>query len=576
MPVPARRRPGARRSRLLRRAVPLGAIGLVLAGAVAVVAGRSDAERSLVEGYAQAWERQDYVAMWSALPDAGREERDAVAFARAHREALSTATARGLDLGTPREAAGGTWEVPVVATTRVFGAIRGTIELPVEGEGEEAAVAWRPHLVFPGLRPGDRLERTTAMPDRADIAARDGSLLARGTERASTLTGASAIVGTVGPAPAERRDPLRALGVPESSQVGVNGLERIFDDRLIGRPGGELRAGRRVLARALPRKAKRVRTTIAPSVQEAAVLALGGRLGGVVALKPRTGEILGVAGIGFSGLQPPGSTFKIITAAAALEAGVVKTSDRFSPTTAATLSGVELQNANGEVCGGSFATSFAESCNSVFAPLGAKLGASRLVAATERFGFNRPPGIAGAATSSIPPASEIGDDLAVGSTAIGQGRVQATPLQMALVGATIALDGRRPAPTLDGRRIGEPATTTRALSEKTARRVGRLMRAVVKEGTGASAAIPGVAVAGKTGTAELKTTQGCDPEDVVVAEDGTEPCAPGDQTDTTAWFVAYAPAGDPEVAVAVMLVGAGAGGENAAPAARQVLQAALK
>ena len=82
---------------------------------------------------------------------------------------------------------------------------------------------------------------------------------------------------------------------------------------------------------------------------------------------------------------------------------------------------MKLENANGEYCGGTLAHAFAVSCNSVFAPLGAKLGATRLVAIAERFGFNQAPDIAGAATSSIPPPPEIGDDLAVGSSAIGQG-----------------------------------------------------------------------------------------------------------------------------------------------------------
>ena len=148
---------------------------------------------------------------------------------------------------------------------------------------------------------------------------------------------------------------------------------------------------------------------------------------------------------------------KIITLTGALEKGEVKASDNFPFQTATTLSGVELQNANGESCGGSLAETFAESCNSVFAPMGAKLGGKGLVDIAERFGFNKPPAIPGAAISTIPPAEEIGDDLAVGSSAIGQGRVQATTLQMTLVAATIAMRGRKPALTLDGNRIGKAA-----------------------------------------------------------------------------------------------------------------------
>ena len=177
--------------------------------------------------------------------------------------------------------------------------------------------------------------------------------------------------------------------------------------------------------------------------------------------------------------------------------------------TKATLEGVDLDNANGESCGGTFVESFAESCNSVFAPLGAQLGARRLVDVAERFGFNRDPGVPGAAMSTIPAAEEIGDDLAVGSSAIGQGRVQATALEMAIVAATIGRRGLRPRPTFDFDAATAGSPTVRATKARTARTVERLMLAVVRNGTGVAAAIPGVAVAGKTGTAELKTTTRC-------------------------------------------------------------------
>ncbi|HYF25525.1 MAG TPA: penicillin-binding transpeptidase domain-containing protein [Baekduia sp.] len=577
--TPARhaRRPPLRhrRGRLTRRALPLLVAGAALAGGAVVVLGGSDAERTLVREYVAAWNRQDYAAMWERTTDAVRERTDAAGFARTHRRALDTATAQSLRAGAPRERRDGAWEVPVRVRTRIFGLLRGRVVLPVEGEGDEAAVAWRGHLTFPGLQPGDRLRRTTTMPERATLTARDGRPLAAGPERTSSLPGASAIVGAVGSVPPERSQALRRQGVPADAQVGLTGLERILDDQLRGTPGGELRAGRRLIAEVPARRAQRVRSTIAPSVQEAAVTALGDRLGGVVALRPRTGEILGVAGIGFSGLQPPGSTFKVVSAAAALQAGKVKASDRFPVATSATLSGVELENANGESCGGTFIDAFAHSCNSVFGPLGARTGAQRLVRTAEAFGFNRAPEIPGAATSTIPQPDDIGDDLAVGSTAIGQGRVQASPLQMALVTATVALGGRRPVPTLDGRRIGERAQTTEVIGPRAARTLRRAMVAVVAGGTGKSAALGGVQVAGKTGTAELKTTQGCAPPEEV-PPGGPAPCAPDDQTDTTAWFVAFAPAREPEVAVAVMLVGAGTGGDSAAPVARQVLQTALR
>ena len=138
----------------------------------------------------------------------------------------------------------------------------------------------------------------------------------------------------------------------------------------------------------------------------------------------------------------------MITLAGALEARIAGAGSSFPVETKTTLEGVELENANGESCGGSLRLSFAHSCNSVFAPLGARLGAARLVETAETFGFNQDLGIPGAATSTIPPADEIGDALAVGSTAIGQGRVQATALMMGWVAATIADGGARQRLTL--------------------------------------------------------------------------------------------------------------------------------
>jgi cell division protein FtsI/penicillin-binding protein 2 len=299
-----------------------------------------------------------------------------------------------------------------------------------------------------------------------------------------------------------------------------------------------------------------------------------------VALRPRTGEILAFSGIAFSGLQPPGSTFKLVTLTGVLEAGLATPGTTFPYGTYATLSGVKLANANGETCGGTLAQALATSCNSVFAPLGARLGAARLVGVAHRYGFDHAPDIPGAATSTIPPADQIGDDLAVGATAIGQGRVLASPLQMATVAATVALRGARPRLTMLATRRAAP--TTRVTSPRVARTVEQLMEGVVRTGTGKAAQIPGVRVAGKTGTAELGTTTRprCVP---TTPPNPTAPAAQAcqgpanDPTDTDAWFVAFAPAGkgDPSICVGVMLVRAGAGGDTAAPVARRVIAAAL-
>ncbi|CAA9466919.1 MAG: hypothetical protein AVDCRST_MAG65-380, partial [uncultured Solirubrobacteraceae bacterium] len=160
---------------------------------------------------------------------------------------------------------------------------------------------------------------------------------------------------------------------------------------------------------------------------------------------------------------------------------------------------------------------------------------------------------------------EIGDALALGSTAIGQGRLLATTAQMGSVAATIATGGRRATPVLLRDRRERPR---RVLEPRVARLVGDYMTEVVRSGTGTAAALPGVQVAGKTGTAELRRSTG-DP-----AVEGE--AVVDDPTDTDAWFAAFAPHRRPRVAVAVLLVGGGTGGATAAPAARIVLQAGLQ
>ena len=229
----------------------------------------------------------------------------------------------------------------------------------------------------------------------------------------------------------------------------------------------------------------------------------------------------------------------------------------FPVQTGATIDGYTLHNANGEACGGTLLNAFAVSCNSVFAPLGAKLGAGPLVATAERFGFNQPSSIPGAAESTIPTAARIGDALAVGSSAIGQGLVQTTPLEMTDVAATIAMGGRRPIPTL---LADQRPRFIRVTSPHVAHEVQQMMEAVVEFGTGTAAQISGVVVAGKTGTAEIQTQ--------------TNPNV-SNPKNTDAWFVGYAPAGHPKVAGGALFPDQGAGGTAAAPAVRQVLVAGL-
>ena len=552
------------------RLVPLVAAALAAFAAGAFVGGRGEDPRTTTaREFTAAWARGDYAAMHALLTAESRRRAPLKRFAGAYLRAAKVATLSGVAAGRPGDPRDGIVAVPVVLRTRIFGTLSGRVELPVVELEDGAAVDWRPYLVHPGLRRGETLTRSTTMPPRAAIQARDGTPLAEGAARLSELGAlASEIAGRVGPAPPERAAELERRGVPTGAPVGLTGLEREFDAELAGRPGGELRAGDRVLASVAPQRGKAVRTTIDPEIQRAAVEALAGRFGGVAVIRPNDGEVLALAGIAYSAPQPPGSVFKIVTLAAALEAGIVKRTSKFPVQTSATLEGVELENAHGEACGGTIKAAFAHSCNSVFAPMGARLGAERLVAAAERFGFNKDPGLVGALRSTIPAAGEIGDDLAVGSTAIGQGQVLTTPLAIAGVAGAIAMDGVLVRPTL---RKGEAPARTRVTSAEVAGTIGRYMRAVVTSGTGVGAAIPGVKVAGKTGTAELRDTTNDDP-------DPADPDAPpvDDTTDTDAWFAAYAPARRPRVAVSVLLVGQGAGGETAAPAARLVLQAALK
>jgi peptidoglycan glycosyltransferase len=569
----------------------------VVAFAIGAIVGAdhtSSTAHTLAARFVAAWSHRDYEAMYGDLDVSSRRSIPAGEFARVYRNAMTTATATHLKVaGKPRNVSDGLIGVPVRVRTRLFGTLSLDFDLKiVETAGEGARVAWSRSAAFPGLRPGELLSRHTELPRRATLLARDGSVLAEGAatsagERASPLgEAASAVIGDVGPIPATQRLALEAEGAPANAIVGVSGVEQALDDRLRGSPGGELLAGQRPLATAAPVAARAVRSTVSPAVQRAAVSALGGQLGGIVAMQPSTGQILAVAGLGLDSLQPPGSTFKMVTVSGVLQAGLATPHRSFPYGTYATLDGVKLSNANGEECGGTLELAFAVSCNSVFAPLGVKLGAARLVAMAEGYGFNHEPGIPGAAESTLPAPSQIQGELDLGSTAIGQGQVLASALQMVTVAATIGDGGRRPQPTfaLESPSGPGPAVT----SASVARTVRKLMIAVVREGTGTSAAIPGVTVAGKTGTAELKTASSCPSagEEASAKEDASdessenagESCkgAASEASNTDAWFAAFAPALHPRIAVGVLLVKDGAGGATAAPVARQVLEAGLQ
>ncbi|MDQ6775677.1 MAG: penicillin-binding transpeptidase domain-containing protein [Actinomycetota bacterium] len=541
------------------------AAGAFAAGLVTAT-GPARAERKLVANYVTAWRRGDFTTMYGLLDARSRARVSSTAFRAAYASAATTATVISISPGRVSGPHGNVITVSVRVRTRIFGTFRETLAVPLSGSGSGAHVQFKSQLVFPGLRPGEQLSRQVSLPPRASLYARDGTVLAQGPSLFSPIPGvALQIVGTLGPISTGERAAYEAQGYPPKAMVGSDGLERLFQSQLAGTPGGTLLAGTRVLSVSTPKPGAPVTTTIDPKLEVAEIAAMGNRYAGMLAMDPQNGEVLAVAGIAYSAPQPPGSTMKIITATGALQAKIVKLSTTFPIATSATISGYTLQNANGEACGGTLLNAFAVSCNSVFAPLGVQLGAARLVAMAEKFGFNGPAPFPSAAPSTIPSAATIGDDLAVGSSAIGQGRVLATPLEMAIAGAAISMGGRRPIPTF---LLHQTPTFIRVTSRHVAALVQKMMIAVVEFGTGTAAQIPGVLVAGKTGTAELGNT-------TTATSTNSSTSSTNTPQNTDAWFVGYAPVGKPRIVVAALFPSQGAGGATAAPAVQQVLAAAL-
>lgn len=350
--------------------------------------------------------------------------------------------------------------------------------------------------------------------------------------------------------------------------------------------------------------------TVDPELQESAADALGGRPGAVAAVEPATGRVLAmVANPSYDPnrlsshdgqavrqawdrlnedpakpmvsranreLFPPGSTFKVVSAAAALENGAgPDTSFPNPPTLQLPQTTHTLDNFGGGHClGGAGQITLAQalqiSCNVTFGHIGLELGAEDLVEQARRFGFGEEiPMDIPFAEGQIEDVGFFEDNLPrVAISAIGQGDVRTNVLHMALVAGAIGNRGVMMEPRVareirdpSGRVIREiePEEYGRPLGPRSAQALARMMEAVVEGGTGTAARIEGVAVAGKTGTAQ--TTTGADPH---------------------AWFIAFAPVEDPQIAVAVVLLGEGdlgneaTGGAFAAPVARAVIEAALQ
>jgi penicillin-binding protein A len=588
-----------RRRRLKQRALPLLVVA-VIAFIVGMISAAGSAEQDMAERFVDAWAAQDFKAMHEELTSEAQSRFKVEQLASAYQEAQLASTAAAIDPGGadgPKDRDGTeVVEVEVGIRTALFGRIDGIVALPVEDE----KVAWAPHLTFPGLAEGERVGRRLTLPNRAPILAKDGTPLAtgQGLSRRSPRLGSAAIdvTGEVGAADSERRAELEKQGYPGDQNTGISGLELAFNSELAGQPGGELLAvgegtplpdvpkgaGGRVLASAQQQPGAPLQTTIDARLQGTTVDALGGQSGGIAVLDARTGEVRALAGSAFSSPQPPGSIFKVVTTTAGLEANKVKLGEQFPVVTEINPDPVNgarvIDNAHDEPCGGSFVEAFAKSCNTVFAPLGVRIGAQKIVEEAEQYGWNQPTTLydAKATAATDPgrmtmPTNFEGDTshTNISVTAIGQGEVLATPLGMASVAQAIANGGTRsPTPIVTDSKLQADAGPVEVTSTENARVLTSLMRGVVSNGTGTAAALPKTQVAGKTGTAELGPKPNQPPARPVGP--GEEPPEPEQIID--AWFIAFAPAQKPKLAVAVMLIDAdGDGGEVAAPVAQDIL-----
>ena len=382
--------------------------------------------------------------------------------------------------------------------------------------------------------------------------------------------------------------------------LGRAGLERSRNDDLTGKRNelssviDQLRGKRQT--------GDAIRTTLDPAAQRVAYSALAGRKGAVVALDPRNGAVKVMAsepqfdpnalrGPGtYSRLAndkdnrplvnratqfgyAPGSTFKVVTATAAIDSGVFTPQSQVDGKNGVKISGVPLQNDYNQSFGPiDLTTALAKSVNTVYAQVAEKLGKRTMRKYMERFGFDSKPQLdypkeqmssSGEYRNGdlLAPTSRFVD---VGRMGIGQDKLAVTPLQMAEVAAAVANGGKLMKPHLtdrvvdtDGRTVEHvsPEVQSTVMKPSTASAVTAMMEGVVNNGTGTQAQIPGIRVAGKTGTAETQIGK----------------------TTNNVWFIAFAPADNPRVAIAVtMEKQIGFGGDVAAPVAKAVMESLLK
>jgi penicillin-binding protein A len=363
---------------------------------------------------------------------------------------------------------------------------------------------------------------------------------------------------------------------------GRAGLEDYYNDALTGRATNAIDAVTRLLGPA--KVGDDMRTTLSEKAQQVATDALDAReqKGAVVAMELETGAVKVLAAkpsfdpngddcganlnLATQGLFPPGSTMKAVTASAAIDSGKYQPDSRVNGENGKEISGAPLNNFGDESFGDIDLTfALTNSVNTVWAEVAEKLGKQTMTEYMEKFGFYEDPpmdypdnqmvasGVNKGRKRLVRPTS---DQVDIGRVAIGQGDLEVTPLQMASVAQTIGNGGVRMEPRLvakivdqDGRTVDEPLPeeAERVMSEDSAQKVGDMMRNVVKEGTGTAAALEGVDVAGKTGTAEVNLQGLNDP-----------------------WFIGFTD----RFAVAVVFerVQGGTGGTIAAPVAKAVLE----
>lgn len=371
---------------------------------------------------------------------------------------------------------------------------------------------------------------------------------------------AKALVGTVGPATEETLENAGATAVA-SDDVGATGLQYRYQKQLAGAPGVTVRIIDKETKEALgevyrtrPRAGKPVRTTLRPGTQRAAEAALAGlrKNASLVAVQPSTGNVLAVANTpvtgenrAFTGRFAPGSTFKVVSAAALLQAGVAPGSRAPCPRTVS-VNGQRFENqAEFELPRGTtFREDFAQSCNTGFIALRDRLEDDALASAAARFGIGGTWDVGASSFDGSVPEPSGENEKAAGM--IGQGKTEASTLVMASVAATVK-DGSFRQPVLVPGAVKKKHETAEPLSPQVAEQLRTLMRAVVTEGSGRALRGIGGAPAAKTGTAEY----GAD-----------------SPPRTHAWMIGFR--GD--LAFAVLLEDGGSGGRNAGPVAARFLR----